>query len=139
MRFFRVSVLAATLVALPGMAFAHGEQTHVNNYEPSFAYNLAKNDWPTMFIYAQDGISQADGQTFASVLSEERYRWAHVVVVDERAHAGIARWLREGDVPYVVVRANDYVRQGNGELDASTLRAELDRALRAPVGRASVD
>lgn len=140
MRTLLASVLASMIaVALPGSAFAHARQTHINNYERSFAHNLVQNDWPTIFVYAEGGLPQEDAQAFAGVLSEQRYRWAHVVVVNERADTGIARWLREGDAPYLVVRANDYVRVGSGNLDALTLRAELDRAMSAPVGRASVD
>lgn len=140
MRTFLASVLASMLaIALPATAFAHGQQTHINEYARTYAYNSAENDWPTIFVYAQGGISQADAQMFAGVLSEPRYRWTQIIIVDERAHTAIARWLREGDAPYVVVRANDYVRQGSGDLGASTLRAELDRALSAPIGRASVD
>lgn len=140
MRTLHAIVLASIFaIALPSTALAHGQQTHINDYERSFASNLAENDWPTIFVYAQGGLPQAHAQMLAGVLSEQPYRWAHIVIVDERAHTGIARWLREGDAPYVVVRANDYVRQGSGGLDAATLRTELDRALSAPVGRASAD
>jgi hypothetical protein len=100
------------------------------------------HNWaPTVLIFTHGGATSNQIREYEAVLAERPYRWAHVLIVDVDADPAAARQHRVIDAPsFTILRAGgDYLKAGEGDLTADALRQELNAALAAPVGRASVD
>lgn len=138
MRALFFSLFAAISVSFASTAAAR--EPHIHNFDRSYVGALLNNDWPTVLLFVHGGLSPEDRQELAQGLSHPRYRWAHVVVIDVDAAPSAAMRFRRGNAPsFAVVRGGEYVRLGEGQLGASQLRAEMDRALASPISRVSVD